>query len=329
MYYLETACTDPHFNLAYEEFVLLHRRSGSYFILWQNEDAVIIGQNQSLESEVNLLFTEKCGIPVVRRSTGGGAVFHDMGNLNFSFITGRTSDTTSAQFTQQIIDALAELGLPAVSSGRNDIVIDGRKVSGMAERIDGNRILHHGTLLFNTDIEKMACALRPDPEKLLVKGIHSIRSRVGNIQCQLSAKLSMEEFWAHIRKSVVGSTELSYLTDEEIAAIRNLAVEKYNSFAWNHGRSQMCRISRTRRFPGGTLLVLLSVHGGCITEICFQGDFLSLRSPDDIASLLKGCRYDRMAILAVLNELSVEEYFGGITAENVASTIMGENSDDL
>ena len=184
MFYLETGSVDPAYNLAFEEYVLTHRTKGDYLILWQNDQSVIIGQNQNTLEEINEAFVKTHGIRVVRRQTGGGAVYHDLGNLNYSFITDWNDDADIAirKFTDAVADALKSLGLRAEASGRNDILIDGRKVSGTAQRILGHRILYHGTLLFDTDPEMIAGALHADPAKFTSKSTKSVRSRVGSIR---------------------------------------------------------------------------------------------------------------------------------------------------
>ena len=165
--YMETHSQNPYYNLAFEEYVLTHRTEGDYLLLWQNDNTIVVGQNQNTEAEINRPFVEEHHINVVRRSTGGGAVYHDLGNLNYSFITdaGDKESISMARFTHPVVEALKGLGLQAEASGRNDILVEGRKVSGTAQRLCGNRILHHGTLLFDSDPSAVAGALNVDPTK--------------------------------------------------------------------------------------------------------------------------------------------------------------------
>ena len=215
-YYLETGQTDPAYNLAFEEYVLLNKREGDLLILWQNDNAVIVGRNQNTEEEINRPFVEAHGIKVVRRITGGGAVYHDLGNLNYSFITdcGEFDHAAMAAFTWPVVAALRGLGLNAEGSGRNDITVDGRKVSGTAQRVQGGRILFHGTLLFDSDPEMVAGALRADPDKFRSKSTKSVRSRVGNIREFLPERMSLEVFRKYLKDFLLqGEFEEIFLDD--------------------------------------------------------------------------------------------------------------------
>ena len=181
IHYLETGSVDPCYNLALEQVVLEQRREGDWLMLWQNRNTVVVGLNQNTAEEINASFVEAHGITVVRRMTGGGAVYHDLGNLNYSFIrdVGNAEELTIGRFTEPVCRALASLGVQASVSGRNDILVDGKKISGVAQRIVGGRILHHGTLLFDSDPAMIAGALRADPAKFTSKSAKSVRSRVG------------------------------------------------------------------------------------------------------------------------------------------------------
>ena len=223
--YLETGSQDPAFNLAFEEYVLTNRKEGEYLLLWQNDNTIVIGRNQNAEAEINRAFVEEHGIHVVRRTTGGGAVYHDMGNLNYSFITdvGNAEELTMARFTRPIVEALKALGLQVEASGRNDILVEGRKISGTAQRVTRGRILHHGTLLFNADPSMVAGALNVDPEKFRSKSAKSVRSRIGNIQDFLKQDMDLPAFWAYLKTALAGSgLEQTTLTAEELEEVQKL-----------------------------------------------------------------------------------------------------------
>lgn len=238
--YLETGSFDPCFNLAFEEFVLCNRTEGDYLLLWQNRNTVVVGRNQNTEEEINRPFVSRHRIHVVRRMTGGGAVYHDLGNLNYSLITDApdAERISMERFTLPVVNALRGLGLDAEASGRNDILVSGRKVSGTAQRLYRDRILHHGTLLFDSDPEMIAGALCADPEKFRSKSTKSVRSRVGNIRSFLPTDMTLEQFWGYLKSCLCeNGFETGELDKQELNRIRNLKREKYDTWEWNYGKS--------------------------------------------------------------------------------------------
>ena len=322
--YLETHSTDPYYNLAFEEYVLTHRTVGDCLMLWQNDNTIVVGQNQNAEGEINRSFVETHGIRVVRRMTGGGAVYHDLGNLNYSFITdaGDTACLTMERFTRPVVEALRGLGLHAEASGRNDILVEGRKVSGTAQRLCRGRVLHHGTLLFDANPEMVAGALRVDPSKFRSKGAKSVQSRIGNIRDFLPEAMSLGDFWSYLKTALAGEgmTE-GGLLPAELEEVRRLRDEKYATWEWNFGRSPRYTLTGRRRWEGGLLEPDLSVENGRITRADFYGDFLSLRPLDELSRALCGCAFRREDVEAVLRRFEPREYFGGITAGEVLATI--------
>lgn len=322
--YLETGSRNPYYNLAFEEYVLTHRTEGEYLLLWQNDNTIVIGQNQNAEAEINRAFVEAHQIHVVRRSTGGGAVYHDLGNLNYSFITnaGAAEEITMARFTRPIVEALQGLGLQAEASGRNDILVEGRKVSGTAQRLARGRILHHGTLLFDANPAMVAGALNADPEKFQSKSAKSVRSRIGNIREFLKEDMELPAFWAYLKQALAGSGLVDdALTPEELAEVQALKESKYDTFRWNYGRSPKYDMRNRRRWDGGSLEVRAAVAAGTIQEIVFYGDFLALRSMEALTEALKGCCFRREAVAEVLERFPLEELFGAITEEEVLDTL--------
>lgn len=329
--YLETGSTDPYYNLAFEEFVLKNRTEGAYLILWQNDNTIVIGRNQNTEAEINRECVEKYRINVVRRTTGGGAVYHDLGNLNYSFITdaGDTEQLSIARFTEPVVKALRSLGLDAEASGRNDIMVCGRKVSGTAQRIYKDRVLHHGTLLFDSDPDMIQKALNVDPEKFRSKSAVSVRSRVGNIRDMLPEDkrgMQIGEFKERILAELAeGGFEKDELAPEEIAAVVKLKEEQYDTWEWNYGRSPRFEIENKRRFDGGTLEVRVAVEReGKIKDIVFFGDFLASVPLDGLAEDLKGCRFERGEVSEVLRKHDIGRCFGTITEEEVTGTIFAD-----
>ena len=323
VFYLETGSQNPYYNLAFEEFVLMHRVEGDYLILWQNDNTIVIGQNQNAEEEINRSFVEAHQIHVVRRSTGGGAVYHDLGNLNYSFITDAGEDKlTFKRFTGPIVEALKGLGLDAEASGRNDILVNGRKVSGTAQRRHGGRILHHGTLLFDANPGMVAGALNVDPEKFRSKSTKSVRSRIGNIRDFLPNDMELPAFWAYLKDALSGGgLTPGALSAGELAEVDRLKREKYDTWEWNYGRSPKFDVRCKRYWDGGCLEANVSIANGVITDVRFFGDFLSVCGLEELVERLKGVTFHPEDVRAVLNDSPVGELFGGITADEVTATI--------
>jgi len=342
MIYLETKSTDPAYNLAFEEWVLTHLHKGEYLILWQNDNTVVIGQNQNTPEEINTDFVREHNIQVVRRTTGGGAVYHDLGNLNYSFITDydREAGTDMSKFTGIVVRALGEMGLDASASGRNDIIVDGKKVSGTAQRIvkvrkeDGNsveRILYHGTLLFKSDPEMIAGALHADPLKFASKSTKSVRSRVGNISDYLPNDMKLEDFWEKLRETLTKEGEKNAAGDAPAVidekAVRELKETKYDTWEWNYGRSPKTDFVNRKRFAGGTLDVRLAIEKGCIADAAIYGDFLSLKPASVLAESLRGIPYTEEAVKTALSAYKAGDYLGTITEQELINTVLGTDSE--
>ncbi len=326
--YIETDCLDPCFNLAFEQYLLEHKTEGDWLMLWQNANTVVIGMNQNTAEEINAAFVKEHDITVVRRMTGGGAVYHDLGNLNYSFITdvGDKSSLSIEQFSRPVCRALESLGLEASVGGRNDIIVEGRKVSGVAQRIYKGRILHHGTLLFRSDPDMIAGALNADPSKFESKSSKSVRSRVGNISEFLPAYMSFEDFRAAIRQQLsLDGAVIQSLSPEELHLIEENAEKKYRSWEWTYGRSPKYTFKNKARFSGGSVEVRLFVEGGIIKEAAFSGDYMAVTDSSETVRALFGVKLERNEVLKALSSVDMEAAFGAITAENIADVIfMGE-----
>ena len=326
-HYFETNSQDPTYNLAFEEYILTHYREGNILILWQNRNSVIIGRNQNTAEEINQSFVDTHGIQVVRRNTGGGAVYHDLGNLNYSFITDADGldQNTIQQFLTPVADALRKLGLDATCSGRNDILISGKKVSGTAQQHQKGRILHHGTLLFDANPDMISGALNPDPTKFQSKSVKSVRSRVGNIRQELQRDMSITEFWNYlIQELASGEVEPISLPDTALGEIRKLQEEKYATWEWNYGKSPKCQMRCKKRFSGGLLDIRLSTENGKIAEIHIFGDFLALEPISELETKFIDCPYHKTALCDTVSSIPLHKYLGGITGEELIKTILNE-----
>ncbi len=327
VHYLETGSVDPCYNLALEQYVLEHRTDGDWLLLWQNANTVVIGLNQNTAEEIDAAFVQEHGITVVRRMTGGGAVYHDLGNLNYSFISdlGNAEELTIRRFTEPVCRALAAMGVAAETSGRNDILVAGKKVSGVAQRIAGGRILHHGTLLFDSDPAMITGALKADPAKFSSKSAKSVRSRVGNIRDFLPEGADLAQFRARLLQELTRDGLIrESLSDDELASVRKLADEKYRSWDWTYGRSPDYAYRSRARFPGGTLEVRMDIRQGLIGDIVFYGDFMATAPLTELCEALRGTRAERSALEAALSRFDLSSVFGGITKAEVLGLILGE-----
>jgi len=321
---IRNECKDPHFNLALEEYVFYNfDPNEDYVILWQNEPSVIIGRNQNTIEEINAKFIKDSNIHVVRRMSGGGAVYHDLGNLNFTFIVNSDQDVASnfKKFTAPIMAALAKLGVKAEFSGRNDITIDGKKFSGNAQHYSKNRLLHHGTILFDSDLSVVQEALNVKIDKLQSKGVKSVRSRVTNVAPYLKDKITVEEFKDILLKFLLDDEnykEKEYiLTPDDLTAVRVLMERKYLTWEWNYGESPAFEIEKSKRFDGGNLSLKFNVKDGYLNELKIYGDFFGKKDASEIEQLLKNQLYKDDVIRKLLLDIdNFNEYFSGISVEN-------------
>ena len=323
MYFIDNkGITDPRINLAIEEYALktMDVEKDSFFLFYINEPSIIIGKNQNTIEEIDTDYVDINGVHVVRRLSGGGAVYHDQGNLNYSFITKDDGDSfrNFKKFTQPIVDALKELGVDAELSGRNDILAGGRKISGTAQFTTRGRMYSHGTLMFNSEIDAVVSALKVRKDKIESKGIKSIRSRVANITEFMDKPMSIEEFKITLLHSIFGGEEhvqTIELTEEDWANIKQLSKERYGNWDWNYGKSPAFNMSHSERFPTGGIDVRFQVKNGIIEDANIYGDFFGVGDVADIETRLKGVAYDKSAIDNALGEMEISTYLGGITKE--------------
>lgn len=330
MIYLETNSLDPTFNLALEEAAQEWDQPEDIMMLWQNQNAIIVGRYQNSEKEVNFDAANQIGAKVVRRSSGGGTVYHDMGNLNYTFI--RPIDYTKkldmSLLSKPMEEALNYMGIPALAQGRNDITLEGKKISGTAQRIHNKRLMHHGTLLFDTDLDVLQSVLNVNPSKIISKGISSVRSRVTNIREHVSPREfpDMQTFW---KRLVDAFSKEGPLTRVEVPAhlldrARFLQETKYSTWEWNFGHAPAFEYHETKRFPGGNLEVDLNVENGRISACRICGDFMGLVELDDLQQSLIGVKYDPASVLEVLSGQDLSLYLGSITAQEVVECMFSK-----
>jgi lipoate-protein ligase A len=304
MKFLTNPCTNAHWNMAFDEFALEGLDvQEPLFYLWQNAPAVIIGLNQSPYAEVNLPYLEEKGILLARRVTGGGAVYHDLGNLNYS-IVGPVRDMEEA--FEIMPAALCKLGVPAERSGRNDILVEGRKCSGYAKRLRRDRMMIHGTLMWDVDLDVLTEALKVPGSKVSAKGIASVRSRVANLKDYLPQYPTLKAFQAALQDLLADGDAEYPLTAAQQEAVDREAREKFGTWEWNFGHSPETTHRGKKKFACGTVEVLYSLKGGELADVTFQGDFLGNRPAEELAAQLKGKR------LQELGTLDVSAYFDGL-----------------
>lgn len=303
MFYIQLDSTDPFYNMAFEAWCLKNLPQGeTYFYLWRNAPSVIIGENQNAYAEVNLEYLRENGVNLARRTTGGGAVYHDLNNLNYSFI----GETVSAE---PMVQALRSLGVKAELSGRNDIFVDGHKVSGYARRLEGNRELVHGTLLYDVDLTVLQKALDTPVSKMKSKGIKSVRSVVANLKDYLPQLKTVLEFREALCAYFAAELREYALNECQLAEIQALRDGKFATPEWNLGRSPQASFVRKAHFPCGTIEAELIIDEGRIAQIAFAGDFLGSRSVTELSDKLTGLPYDRPSLEAFLAGIGVEKYF--------------------
>lgn len=312
----------PEFNLASEEYFLT-QKSGAYILLWRNSRSVIIGRNQNAYAELDFDFVRNNNIKVIRRLTGGGAVFHDIGNQNFSFIFNGSGLSDFREYLSPVVAFLGSLGLNATFSGRNDILANGKKISGCAQTNSRGRTLIHGTLLFSADLSLLAGALKPNPLKLSSNGVASVRSRVGNIADMLAEELTVSEFRDKLSGFLADkyNCKAVYPDERDIAEIKALATEKYSSFEWNIGQSPSWSMEKTGRVSSGLITFALSVKDGIICEARIFGDFFSLNPVSAIETALKGCIFSPDAVFSVLENIASADTVPGLTPEKAVDII--------
>lgn len=324
--YLDLTTTDPAWNLAVEEYVFDRLpKDRMYVMLWQNDHAIIIGKHQNTLAEINESYVKEQGIRVVRRLSGGGAVYHDMGNLNFTVIADAEGNALDfGRFCDIVIRALARVSVKAERNGRNDMTIDGKKFSGNAQYIRHGRVMHHGTILFDSNSTILVNALKVDPAKIQAKGIKSVRSRVTNVRPYLPKDLTLSQFRAVLLQSILEQFpgNAYTLTEADKAVIQKIKEDRYDTWEWNFGHSPACTVTKKQRVEGcGTVEAFIDMEQGRIRSISFRGDFFAAEDPSQLEEILCGCPLEATALAEALSNTDISRYFMGLDATQLAQLL--------
>ncbi|HFH7913870.1 TPA: lipoate--protein ligase [Streptococcus agalactiae] len=328
MKYIVNTSNDPAYNVALEAYAFQKLTDiDEIFILWINEPAIIIGRHQNTIQEINKEFIDKNGIHVVRRLSGGGAVYHDLNNLNYTIISNNTQEGAFdfQTFSKPVIDTLAKLGVKAEFTGRNDLEINGQKFAGNAQAYYKGRMMHHGCLLFDVDMSVLGQALKVSKDKIESKGIKSVRARVTNIVDHLSDKITVQEFSDAIlaqMKEEYPEMDEYVLSDAELSEIQAMRDNQFATWGWTYGKAPEYTIERGVRYPAGKITTYANVENSTIKSVKIFGDFFGVKPVDDIEKMLEGVRYDYKDVLAALKTVDTSQYFSRMTPEEITKAIV-------
>ncbi len=308
------------FNHAAEEY-LMNEFDDEVFMLWINEPSILIGKNQNTLSEININYVREKDIKVVRRLSGGGSVYNDLGNINYSFITKRHKSSLKMEdgfkkFALPVINALESLGVDAIFTGRNDILIDGKKFSGNAQYFQKEKLLHHGTLLFDCDMTKLSLALKSKPMKFKGKSVKSVEGRVTNILPNLKEPMRLEEFKDYLKNYIIKDHKIDKIyefTEKDIEEINKIVEKRFKRWEWNYARSPVYRYENAIKHSGGLVEYNLNVEEGIIKAISIYGDFFGEKNIKDIEEKLLGSKHSLEDIKERLKGLNFEDYMKDIS----------------
>lgn len=328
MKYIINNSNDTAYNIALEEYAFKHlSEEDQLFLLWINKPSIIVGRHQNTVAEINRDYVREHGIEVVRRISGGGAVYHDFNNLNYTIISKEDEDKAFdfKSFSTPVIKTLDKLGVTAKFTGRNDLEIDGKKFCGNAQAYINGRIMHHGCLLFDVDLSVLAKALTVSKDKIESKGVKSVRARVTNIVDELPEKIGIQDFrdllLEDMKQEYPEMTEY-VLSKEDLAAIQTLKEQKFATWDWNYGKSPDYNVRRITRFTGGQVEIFADVVSSKIQAIKIYGDFFGIEDVTAVEKALIGVPYERTDVLQALQTLHLDRYFAGISTEEIAKAIV-------
>lgn len=322
MLIIDSPSVDAYFNIASEEYLLYKYPNQDIFLLYINAPSIIVGKFQNTLAEINLDYVQDHGIKVVRRMSGGGAVYHDLGNLNFSFHTqlGATDFMDFSTFTQPIVSLLNKMGVPAKLEGRNDLLVEGKKFSGNAKLAKNGKMIQHGTLLIHSQMEVLGNALQVNPLKFIDKAVKSNRARVINLREYLPQQITALSFKQLLIEEMMKNNPdatIKTLTDQDIQEIEKLVAEKYSTWEWNFGFSPNYNFKKALKIPAGFIEVHLDVHKGYIEKAKIFGDFFASRPIEELEALLIGQQHEIGHLAQLLEEQDVTAYFGKVTISEI------------
>lgn len=322
MIIIDSPSHDAYFNIASEEYLLSRFPKEEILLFYINAPSIIIGKFQNTLAEINLDYVKEHGIKVVRRLSGGGAVYHDLGNLNFSFHTkAEDKDFTDFEtFTRPVVKLLNKLGVPAKLEGRNDLLVDGKKFSGNAKTIKNMKMIQHGTILIHSEMSVLADALKVNPLKFVDKAVKSNRARVTNLIDYLPEGTTTETFkrlFIEEIKQDNEQVEIYNFDEKDIRAIETLAAEKYSTWDWNFGASPDYNFKKANKVPAGFIEVHLDVHKGYIEKAKIFGDFFASNAIEELEEKMVGVKHEEEALKKVLQESDLKAFFGNVTLEEI------------
>lgn len=323
--------TDASINLAIEEYALRHLPADeTYLLFYINAPSIIIGKHQNTIEEINAEYVKENGVQVVRRLSGGGAVYHDLGNLNFSFITKDDGESfhNFRKFTQPVVEALKHFGVNAELTGRNDLQVGEQKISGNAQFSTRGRMFSHGTLMFNLNLDNVQAALNANPEKFKSKSTKSVRSRVANIIDFMDKKITIEEFRSALLRHIFGMEETAVpryeLKQEDWDKIHEISESRYRNWDWNYGLSPESNVKHSRKFPVGIIDLRMNIKEGHIEGIKIYGDFFGVGDVADIETRLQGARYEEASVRSALEGIDLKHYFGNLELDDFIGLVFLE-----
>lgn len=311
MIFVENKNFDPALNHSIELY-LMENYDEDIFMLWRNRPSILIGRYQNINLEVNLDFTKQNNMDVIRRLSGGGAIYCDTENMQYTFITKKSKediDSSFKKFAKPVVDFLNSLGLNAEFTGRNDIQIDGAKVSGNAQYQNKEKILHHGTFLFKANLYNLTNSLKSRDIKFKGKAVQSVRSRVGFIgdMIDMDVETFMDKAIDYIKKEYNIKNSV-ILNEDEMKEIYKIRENIFSKHDWNYGNVSLKKNRKAEKYSCGVVEIGLEVENDKIKDISIEGDFFSELGIDKLCDILKGVQCNKESVVDALKSIEIDKY---------------------